>query len=109
LALALFLFFFSAPVARFTSLTGIAHDYALDYLRMLSPSIPFLVLMFVANACLRGAGDTLTPAISMIIVDVVNIFFSWSFTWGWLHFPRLGFNGIAVGTVIAYITGGVIQ
>ncbi|HEX8521235.1 MAG TPA: MATE family efflux transporter [Tepidisphaeraceae bacterium] len=109
LALALFLFLFASPVANFTSLQGIAHDYALDYLRMLSPSIPFLVIMFIANACLRGAGDTLTPAISMIVVDIFNIFFSWSLTFGWFGFAKLGFTGIAVGTVIAYIAGGLLQ
>ena len=38
--------------------------------------------MFVANACLRGAGDTLTPAIAMIVVDVVNIVLTWGLTLG---------------------------
>src|SRR5204863_271565 len=85
-----------------------AHDYALDYLRMLCPSVPFMTVMFVANACLRGAGDTLTPAIAMIVVDVVNMVFSWGFTWGWFGLPRMGFDGIAVGTAIAYIAGGVL-
>ena len=76
---------------------------------MLTPSVPFLVAMFVANACLRGAGDTLTPAISMIVVDIVNIVFTWGFTRGLFGLPNLGFDGIAIGTVIAYIAGGVLQ
>jgi putative MATE family efflux protein len=109
IGLTLFLFVFASPVAKFTSLQGVAHDYALSYLRMLSPSVPFLIVMFVANACLRGAGDTLTPAISMIVVDVVNIFLSWTLTFGWLGMPRLGFEGIAIGTIVAYIVGGVLQ
>jgi len=65
--------------------------------------------MFVANACLRGAGDTLTPAVAMITVDVVNIVFTWGFTRGWFGMPNLGFTGIAIGTLIAYIVGGVLQ
>ncbi len=109
LGLTLVLLLFASPVVRFTSLQGPAHDYALSYLRMLSPSVPFLIAMFVANACLRGAGDTLTPAISMIVVDLVNIILTWSLTFGWLGLPRMGFEGIAVGTIIAYIAGGVIQ
>ena len=80
-----------------------------NYLRMLTPAAPFMIVMFVANSCLRGAGDTLTPAISMIVVDIVNIFFTWGFTRGLFGMPNMGFNGIAVGTVIAYIAGGVLQ
>jgi len=71
--------------------------------------VPFVVMMIVANSCLRGAGDTLTPAIAMIVVDVVNIFFTWGFTRGMFGLPNMGFDGIAIGTVIAYITGGVLQ
>src|SRR4051812_41185435 len=44
-----------------TGLTGDAAALALSYLRMLAFSIPFMTVLFVANACLRGAGDTLTP------------------------------------------------
>jgi putative MATE family efflux protein len=65
--------------------------------------------MFVANACLRGAGDTLTPAITMIVVDIVNIVFSWGWTYGMFGLSKWGFEGIAAGTVVAYIAGGVIQ
>lgn len=102
-------FLFAKPIVDLMGLKGIAHDYAYDYLRILAPATPFVIVMFVANACLRGAGDTRTPAIAMIIVDIVNVIFSWGLTWGWWGLPRMGFNGIAVGTLIAYIAGGVIQ
>ena len=108
-ALGLFLWLAAAPVITFTGLQGEARDFAHSYLRLLTPAVPFLVLMFVANACLRGAGDTLTPAVSMIVVDVVNVIFSCGLTYGWWGFPKLGFKGIAIGTMIAYIAGGVLQ
>jgi putative MATE family efflux protein len=76
---------------------------------MLAVSVPFLTVMFVANACLRGAGDTLTPAISMIAVNLINMAFSFGLTYGWWGLPRMGFNGIAAGTVIAYVVGGLLQ
>jgi putative MATE family efflux protein len=96
-------------VADIAQLHGEAHDFALSYLRLLGISLPFVTVMMVANACLRGAGDTLTPAISMILVDLVNMFFTWTLTFGTFHMPKMGFDGIAVGTVIAYIAGGVLQ
>ncbi len=94
------------------SVTGLSADarvFALSYLRMLAVSLPFMTVMFVANACLRGAGDTLTPAIAMILVNIINMAFSFGLTFGWWGLPRMGFDGIAAGTVIAYIVGGVIQ
>jgi putative MATE family efflux protein len=108
-SLGLFILTSSRPIAYVVGLQGAAHDYALSYLRMLSPSVPFVVLMLVANSCLRGAGDTLTPAVAMIVVDVVNIVFTWGFTRGMFGMPSMGFDGIAIGTVIAYVSGGVLQ
>src|SRR5688572_20536898 len=106
--LGLFLFVFARQVVDMMGLTGVAYDYAYDYLRLICVATPFVIVMFVANACLRGAGDTLTPAIAFIVVDVVNIALSWGLTWGWWGLPRMGFTGIAVGTAVAYSIGGVL-
>ena len=92
-----------------TGLSGEAYDFALYYLRILAISVPFMMFMLAANACLRGAGDSVSPAIAMIVVDVVNMFFSFALTRGWFGFPVMGFRGIAIGTVIAYVAGGLIQ
>jgi putative MATE family efflux protein len=103
------MFFFAGPIADATGLEPSAHNYALAYLKILAIALPFSTVMFVANSCLRGAGDTLTPAITMIVVDIINMAFSWGMTFGWCGLPKLGFNGIAWGTSIAYVAGGVIQ
>jgi putative MATE family efflux protein len=102
-------FLFAGYLVNLTGLQGQANHFAFDYLRMLTPALPFFMLMLVASACLRGAGDTLTPAVVMIVVDVINAFFTITLTRGHLGFPRWGFNGIAAGTVIAYIVGGIIM
>jgi putative MATE family efflux protein len=94
---------------RFTGLSERAAKFALSYLRMLSWCVPFLTVMMVANACLRGAGDTLTPAVSMIVVNVINMALSYGLTNGSWGLPKLGFQGIAAGTVIAYVIGGLLQ
>ncbi|MGH7178419.1 MAG: MATE family efflux transporter, partial [Tepidisphaeraceae bacterium] len=109
IAVGLFMFVFAKPLADVTLLQGRAHDFSLLYLRMLSIAVPFMIVMMIANACLRGAGDTLTPAVVFIIVDIVNVILSFALTYGWGPLPKLGFEGIALGTVIAYVTGGVIQ
>ncbi len=88
---------------------GRAPEFAHRYLQMLAFAVPFSTVMFVANACLRGAGDTLTPALSMLVVDGINLFLTCTLTRGTLGMPRLGFDGIAIGTTTAYIVGGLLQ
>ncbi len=99
---------FSRPIADLMGLSGDAHDFSLFYLRILGLSLPFSILMYAASACLRGAGDSVTPAMAMIVVDVANMFFSAALTRRWFGFPVMGFRGIAIGTVIAYAAGGFL-
>ncbi len=108
-ALGLLMFAQARPIVMATELQGEARGFALSYLRMLSLSLPLTMVMFTANACLRGGGDTLTPAISMIAVNVINMVSSFALTRGWWGLPTMGFNGIATGTIIAYVFGGVMQ
>lgn len=96
------------PLARVTGLTGEAREFALYYFRILSWSLPFSLVTIAAGACLRGAGDTLSPAVAMIAVDGVNVVASFALTRGWFGLPAMGFRGIAVGTVLAYTVGGMI-
>jgi putative MATE family efflux protein len=108
-ALALLLFLAAPLWIRLTGLKGDAAAFALSYLRLLAACLPFLTVMLTANACLRGAGDTLTPAVSMIVVNAVNIALSFGLTYGRWGLPALGFDGIAAGTVVAYVVGGALQ
>jgi len=103
------MYLFAGPIAHLTGLDPRAQEFAYAYMRILAIAMPFSMVMFVANPCLRGAGDTLTPAITMIVVDIINMAFSFGLTYGWGGLPKLGFIGIAWGTMIAYVAGGVIQ
>ena len=109
LTLAVMMIAGARAVAALTGLRGDAHEFALFYVRVLSLSLPFSILMFAANACLRGAGDTLTPAISMVVVDGLNMALSFVLSRGLFGLPEMGFRGIAIGTVCAYVVGGLLQ
>src|SRR5688572_27569872 len=100
---------FARQIASVTGLSGEAYGFALFYVRALAFSLPFSIFLFAANACLRGAGDTVTPAVSVMAVDAVNLVLSASLTRGWFGLPEMGFRGIAVGTVTAYVVGGVLM
>lgn len=94
------------PIIGLTGLAPEAREYARTYLRILALSLPFTLPMFTANACLRGSGDTLRPAMVMIVVGVTNVVVSFALTYGWWGLPALGFAGIAIGTTTSYVIGG---
>jgi putative MATE family efflux protein len=109
IALGILTLVFQRQIAMVTGLKGEAFGFALYYVRALSLALPFSIFLFAANACLRGAGDTITPAVSVIVVDAVNLVLSASLSRGWFGLPEMGFRGIAVGTVTAYVVGGLLQ
>lgn len=106
--LGLFLLILKSDVAPLTGLSADAQPYFDRYVSIVAYAMPLAVLMFAAGACLRGAGDTLTPAIAMMSVDVVNAVLSFALVRGWFGLPKLGFDGIAIGTAVAYACGATM-
>ena len=107
--MALALLFFSGPISRtFGFEDARVQQYISQYLWILAWGIPLIVITFLGNACLRGAGDTITPAIAMIVIDIVNIVLSFSLCYGWGPLPAFGLKGIAWGTSIAYGGGAFV-
>ena len=82
-----------------------ASAQAETYLRVLAISGPFSGAMLAVNAGLRGAGDTRTPFLAMIVVNVVNVVLSWSFVFGPGALGGHGIAGIAGGSVIGWMAG----
>ena len=104
------LFFFAAgPISRGFGLSDPEAQHLIYvYIRILTVGIPLATITFIGNACLRGAGDTLTPAIAMIVIDLVNIVLSFGLCYGMGPFPKWGFDGIVWGTSIAYGGGAFV-
>ena len=71
-------------------------------------AIPALFTIFLSTAALRAAGDTKTPLIVGVVVNLVNFGINYTLIFGNFGFPRLGINGAAIGTSIAYTTGATL-
>lgn len=99
----------AGPIADVTGLKGQAVEYARQFVQVIAFGLPFMLVLMVANACLRGAGDTVSPAVAMVVVDVVNVSLAFALTFGWFGLPKLGFSGIAIGALCGYVVGGTIQ
>ena len=62
----------------------------------------FLSLPIVANSAMRGMGDAYGPAAVMVLVAIINIILDPILIFGLLGAPRMGVQGAAVASVVAY-------
>lgn len=112
------LWVFAAPLGDLCQLSGEAKIYLVQYMRVLALGMPACGVMTAGAMALHGGGDTFRPALVTVVVNIVNVFVSWSlsgadvrigesilanpFTWD-LHVI-----GIAIGTALAYVVGAVL-
>ncbi|MEM1356283.1 MAG: MATE family efflux transporter [Planctomycetota bacterium] len=104
----------AAWIARVFGLQGQAAEMATAYIRLTALGIPMCGVLFVGGAVLRAAGDTRSPFIAMLLVNLVNVVCSVGL--GGLRYgppddPQviglgLGVTGIAIGTAAAWTVGG---
>jgi putative MATE family efflux protein len=77
------------------------------WLRIAAPSFALMGALLVGNAALRGAGDTRSPLIIMVMVNVVNVMLSWALTRGLFGLPTLGVVGTAIGSGLGQAVGAI--
>ena len=78
------------------------------YIRVASSVFALSAVMFVGNACLRGAGDTRTTMKVMAVVNVLNVVVAWTAINGPFGLPKLGVAGSALGAAVGRGVGGLL-
>lgn len=78
------------------------------YMRVASSVFALSAVMFVGNACLRGAGDTRMAMMVMAVVNVLNVVVAWTAINGPFGLPKLGVAGSALGAVAGRAVGGLL-
>lgn len=71
------------------------------YLRTLFLAVPLLYLFAFISAVLRGAGDTRTPFLFLLLVVVLDTALNPLLIFGWGPVPRMGISGSAMATLVA--------
>ncbi len=71
------------------------------YMQIIMAGTIFTVGNMVLAASLRGAGDMVTPMISNMVANIVNLFGNWVLINGKLGFPRWEVAGAAVATSLS--------
>lgn len=82
---------------------------AVLYARIVIPGLVLGAVMFMGGACLRGAGDTRGALLAAGVANCINIAVSWTLCKGWFGFPAMGLRGIAIGTLVAHLVGGLFM
>ena len=59
------------------------------------------------TSALRGSGNTLAPAIALVVAALIQVPLSGALTLGWGPFPALGMRGAALSYVIAFAISSV--
>lgn len=78
---------------------------AIEYMQVFFIAIPFFLLYFMAKSILQGAGDTKTPLLIDIVMNIVNVGGNFIFIFGMLGFPAYGVAGAAMGTALSRFVG----
>ncbi|HTD81704.1 MAG TPA: MATE family efflux transporter [Thermoplasmata archaeon] len=83
-------------------------DLTATFVSTIFLAIPSLFIIFLSTAALRAAGDTKTPLLVGVVVNLVNFGINYTLIFGNFGFPALGVHGAAIGTSIAYTTGAAM-
>lgn len=101
-----FIFFtFSKQILTFTKANAEVVSIGSKYMQICSIGIFFSMLTSTLNGVLRGYGNTKTPLVASIIVNIVNISLDWLLIFGHFGLPELGTKGAAIATTTANILG----
>lgn len=108
LTFTILIFVFARPILEWFGTDGDLLNVALRFLKLNVWGMPFMAIMQIVGASLRGAGNTRTPMLIAFIMNIINIVVSYCFIFGNFGFPEIGVNGAAIGAIVAQATGAVI-
>ncbi len=81
----------------------------ISYIRAVATTVFLFSVLFVGSAVLRGAGDTRTPMLLMLVVNAINITVAYTLANGVGPLPRLGVLGSGIGAASARGIGGLLM
>ena len=96
------------PLLRAMGAEPAARDAGVTWMRAASIGFPLTAMLWVGNASLQGAGDTRTPMIIMLVVNLVNAVVAYTLINGPGPFPRLGVLGSGLGATSAGVSGAAL-
>jgi len=96
------------PLLRVMGAEPAARSEGVTWMRAASIGFPLTAMLYAGSASLTGAGDTRTPMIIMLIVNVVNAVVAYTLINGPGPFPELKVLGSGLGATSAGVSGAVL-
>lgn len=82
--------------------------YAIAYTDKMFDFMPFFFLLSMGIAIMQGLGDTLTPLLIMIAINIIHIALNYIFIFGKFGMPEFGVVGAAYGSIASRAMGSFI-
>lgn len=82
-----------------------AYENVIGFLKIRILGLPFLYIYQMRNALLVGTNQSRYLVIGTMAEAIANFIFDYLLIFGKFGFPRMGFNGAAVASIIAEFTG----
>lgn len=83
-------------------------DVGTDYLRIAIWGVPFMAIMQITGAIMRGAGNTKVPMQVATVINLVNVVLSYTLIFGHFGFQPMGVTGAAWASNIAQAVGAML-
>ena len=96
------------PLLRVMGAEPAARSEGVTWMRAASIGFPLTAMVYAGNASLTGAGDTRTPMVIMLIVNLVNSAVAYTLINGPGPFPELKVLGSGLGATSAGISGAAL-
>ena len=81
------------------------YQQVVSFLRIRIFGLPFLYVYQMRNALLVGINRSRLLVVGTLAEAIANVFFDYSLIFGHFGFPKMGFNGAAIASIIAEFAG----
>ncbi len=98
---------FIEPLLRLTGASGESLSTGLEYIQIIFFGSLLFVINFIINGLLYAQGNTKPFRNFLIIGFFANLLLDPLFIFGWLFFPKMGVEGIALATIIVQLFGTI--
>ena len=108
LILSVFVMLFSLPILKILTDDRAILEQARKFMHIILFGFPFVVVMQIVTSAFHGHGDTKTPMIIALFVNITNFILGYLLIFGFHFIPALGIRGAAFGLILSQICGALL-
>lgn len=107
IAVTIFGILFGWRVSGILGAAGEVQAILFDYTRILFAFIVFTISINVLSGIMQGTGDTKTPLVATVIVNILHVLIAYPLIYGKLGLPQLGVKGAAIAIAASECFGAL--